>query len=198
MPNDQAVKTEEDRLLVEATKRARERLGISEAEALIPVARAARGSQGPTYRNRKSGSPEPLASILERWQQRLSTTGDQPQGSEGSNSTGPQPGATGAGESANRTAVVVRHPANRGSSSPTKPPVPLTNKQLIELLARLDAMTKHRTETPEQQALRLTCYREDLRAFDGEAVRKAIQSWPDTHDWWPSWAELRKEIEEWS
>ncbi len=179
-----------------ACEAARQRLGLFKGRARFGAVHDARGSTAQASLRNARSSPESLASILSRWETSLPTTGAPSQDSAASSSTGQPLGATGA---------VVSFPAPREGaprglrrcSASTKTPSTLTHVEIARLLIELDVLTKHRAETDEEKRLRLNTYRERLADLDGGAVAKAINDWPNTHDWWPSWAELKREIDGW-
>lgn len=187
--------SEDLKLAKEALERARQRLGVVQGKAQPPYseARDARGSSPQASQIAARTSLDSLGSILKRWESNLPTIGQALQATEASSSTGQQPGATGA-----VVRLRDRRPSARTSSTRSCPPLErLTNEQILMLLLEMDALTNHRSETSEEKRLRMSVYRERLVNFPADAVVKAITGWPDCHDWWPTWAELKREIEEW-
>lgn len=180
---------------VKAIEAARNRLGATQGRAR-PEYRAeldARGSAAQASLASVRSSHDSLGSILKRWESALPTIGEQLQAAEASSSTGPQRGATGA-----VVRLSDRRPsARQTSTASSETPSTLTHAQIINLLLELNVLTKHRAEGADEMRLRLNAYRERLASMPATAVTKAIKGWPDCHDWWPTWAELKREIEEW-
>lgn len=178
--------------------KARERLGEQQQRARTTSEREAaesRGSAPQTSLASARTTHESVGSILSRWERDLSTTGAAERVQEAERLIGRLPGGGGAGAMQSNV-VALRHGGEPQCSTPTRTLSPLTHERLIRLLAELDTLTKTRAESPEERRFRLGTYRERLREFDGEAVEIALRNWPNAHDWWPTWAELRREIKE--
>lgn len=66
--------------------------------------------------------------------------------------------------------------------------------QVIEReLTRMSVLTKHRD--PENAPLMLEELIARMRSYPADVVRDVAQSWPDEHTFFPSWEELRSELE---
>lgn len=180
---------------VKAIEAARNRLGATKGRAR-PAYRAeldARGSAAQASLASVRSSHDSLGSILKRWESALPTIGEQLQAAEASSSTGPQRGETGVVVSLHQRAC-----AKRQSAKPTVMHSPLTHVEIAELLIELSLMVKMPRETQEERRIRFNSYRDRLAALPGEAVRKALKGWPDSNEFWPSWAELKREIVDWA
>ncbi len=176
-----------------ACERARQRLGLLKTNIRAREARASPGSAAQQSLENARRSQESLGSILSRWETSLSTTGDQNRVQEALNSIGRQHGATGAVVKLSDHRPSAGHPRSRSSKTAST----LTSEQIGKLLLEMDALVKHRSETPEERTLRLKAYLGRLSDLDGRAVTLAIKDWPNHHEWWPSWAELKREIDGW-
>ena len=67
---------------------------------------------------------------------------------------------------------------------------PLSERDRLKLLARLWSLTKRASGDTAEMAMTLRAYVEELAAYPGEAVEKALREWPRGSKWWPALAEL--------
>ena len=67
--------------------------------------------------------------------------------------------------------------------------------EIAGFLATLYALTKQRAEDQITLDLAIQAFAARLEKFPGIAVKQALEAWPDKSKWFPSWQELREEIE---
>lgn len=71
---------------------------------------------------------------------------------------------------------------------------PASSQEIGMWLATLYALTKQRVEDQITLDLAIEAYLSKLEKLPREAVKTAMESWPDKSTWWPSWKELKTEI----
>lgn len=62
-------------------------------------------------------------------------------------------------------------------------------------LTRMRALTKARQLTDDDAAVTVAAYAEELSQYPADIVRAACRSWTRREPWWPSWAELKAELD---
>ena len=74
---------------------------------------------------------------------------------------------------------------------------PMTSDTKISAaLVRLSLKVRRRPEDEIDHAARMETYLRDLRAYPVDTVLKALETWPDRSEWWPTWHELLDAISE--
>ena len=71
---------------------------------------------------------------------------------------------------------------------------PASEDHLIQLLAKMQMMMKHRNLDDAHMDLMLAGYVEKLREFPADAVEDGLNSLLDSCEWFPAWAEMREAI----
>ena len=72
---------------------------------------------------------------------------------------------------------------------------PLQAQELSGLLAQLYSLTKQRKESQLTLEIAFEAFGSRLEKYPADIVREVLQRWPDHSKWWPSWYELKEEIE---
>ena len=71
---------------------------------------------------------------------------------------------------------------------------PASEDHLVQLLAKMQMMMKHRNLDAAHMDLMLAGYVEKLREFPADAVEDGLNSLLDSCEWFPAWAEMRDAI----
>ena len=71
---------------------------------------------------------------------------------------------------------------------------PASEDYLVQLLAKMQMMMKHRNLDDAHMDLMLMGYVEKLREFPADAVEDGLNSLLDSCEWFPAWAEMREAI----
>ena len=71
---------------------------------------------------------------------------------------------------------------------------PADEGRLVQLLAQMQMMMKHRNLDAAHMDLMLAGYVEKLREFPADAVEDGLNSLLDSCEWFPAWAEMRDAI----
>ena len=71
---------------------------------------------------------------------------------------------------------------------------PASEDHLVQLLAKMQMMMKHRNLDDAHMDLMLAGYVEKLREFPADAVEDGLNSLLDSCEWFPAWAEMREAI----
>jgi hypothetical protein len=72
---------------------------------------------------------------------------------------------------------------------------PLDPRSVGELLAELFVLTKRRREDKITLDLAIEAYGSRLLEYPADIVHTVIKVWPNQSTWWPSWHELKSEID---
>ena len=72
---------------------------------------------------------------------------------------------------------------------------PLQAQELSGLLAQLYSLTKQRKESQLTLDIAFEAFGSRLEKYPADIVREVLIKWPDQSKWWPSWHELKVEIE---
>lgn len=72
---------------------------------------------------------------------------------------------------------------------------PAAKIDIARWLAELYALTKQRAEEQVTLDLAVQAFASRLEKYPAYAVEAALREWPDKSKWWPSWQELKAEIE---
>jgi len=72
-------------------------------------------------------------------------------------------------------------------------PAPLSS--IIEWLTMCAVLTASPKDDDMTSELKLKMFASKLQDYPGDVVKHALDAWPDTHKWFPTWSELRKEVE---
>lgn len=72
---------------------------------------------------------------------------------------------------------------------------PLTHNDVVAELTGLRALTKSRASDGDDLKLLLTAYTQRLRAYPADVVREVLTSWANRETFFPSWAELKGELD---
>ena len=72
---------------------------------------------------------------------------------------------------------------------------PLEARELSALLTELHLLTKQRKENQVSLDLAFELYGRRLEKYPADIVREVLSKWPDQSKWWPSWHELKVEID---
>ena len=72
---------------------------------------------------------------------------------------------------------------------------PLEARELSALLTELHLLTKQRKENQVSLDLAFELYGRRLEKYPADIVREVLERWPDHSKWFPSWHELKEEIE---
>lgn len=71
---------------------------------------------------------------------------------------------------------------------------PLSENELAVLLAEMYTDTKQRKEQQLTLNIATKSFFNKLKVLPGDAVRAALKGWSEKETWWPSWKELKDEI----
>ena len=72
---------------------------------------------------------------------------------------------------------------------------PLQVQELSGLLAQLYSLTKQRKESQLTLDIAFEAFGSRLEKYPADIVREVLSKWPDQSKWWPSWYELKEEID---
>jgi len=72
---------------------------------------------------------------------------------------------------------------------------PPTRQDVGEMLAVLYTLTKQRKEEQITLDLAIQTYAHRLMKYPRVVVRSVLEDWPNKSTWWPSWHELRVELD---
>ena len=72
---------------------------------------------------------------------------------------------------------------------------PLEARELSALLTELHLLTKQRKENQVSLDLAFELYGRRLEKYPADIVREVLSKWCDHSKWWPSWHELKVEID---
>ena len=72
---------------------------------------------------------------------------------------------------------------------------PLQAQELSALLTELHLLTKQRKESQLTLDIAFEAFGSRLEKYPADIVREVLSKWPDQSKWWPSWHELKEEIE---
>ena len=72
---------------------------------------------------------------------------------------------------------------------------PLEARELSALLTELHLLTKQRKENQVSLDLAFELYGRRLEKYPADIVREVLSKWWDQSKWWPSWQELKVEID---
>lgn len=72
---------------------------------------------------------------------------------------------------------------------------PASSQEIGMWIATLYALTKQRAEDQIVLDLAVEAFGSKLEKLPRDAVKTAMENWPDKSTWWPSWKELKSEIE---
>jgi hypothetical protein len=72
---------------------------------------------------------------------------------------------------------------------------PATDQELLMELNRLWVLTSHKSKSAPEFDITLEAYTEKLKSYPRDAVVEALHEAPDHSQWWPTWKELKTEIE---
>jgi len=62
-------------------------------------------------------------------------------------------------------------------------------------LNRLWALTSHKSQSAPELDITLEAYSEKLKSYPRDAVVETLREAPELSQWWPTWKELKTEIE---
>jgi len=68
-------------------------------------------------------------------------------------------------------------------------------KTIFTELARLRMLTKARMESDASTEAMASVYAEEMNEYPPDVVRAACRGWSRREKWWPSWAELKSELD---
>lgn len=71
---------------------------------------------------------------------------------------------------------------------------PADEGRLVQLLAQMQMMMKHRNLDAAHMDLMLAGYVDKLREYPADAVEEGLSSLLDSCEWFPAWAEMREAI----
>lgn len=71
---------------------------------------------------------------------------------------------------------------------------PADEGRLVQLLAQMQMMMKHRNLDAAHMDLMLAGYVDKLREYPADAVEEGLNSLLDSCEWFPAWAEMRDAI----
>lgn len=71
---------------------------------------------------------------------------------------------------------------------------PLPDDRIIEGLARISVLCRAKAMDEDEQTLQLSAFLEKLREYPADAVKFALDEWPEINQWHPSWKELKRLI----
>ncbi|TNE58633.1 MAG: hypothetical protein EP341_03185 [Sphingomonadales bacterium] len=72
---------------------------------------------------------------------------------------------------------------------------PAPKDSIIEWLTMCAVLTASAKDDDMTSDLKLKLFASKLSAYPGDVVKHALDAWPDTHKWFPTWSELLTEIE---
>jgi hypothetical protein len=72
---------------------------------------------------------------------------------------------------------------------------PLDRETIGMLIAEVYSLTKRRKDEQIEQDFAVMAYGERLLEYPADIVAEVLKRWPDRSTWWPSWHELKKEID---
>ena len=72
---------------------------------------------------------------------------------------------------------------------------PAPRSSIIEWLTICAVKTVSSRDDDTASDLKLKMFASKLQEYPGDVVKNALDAWPDTHKWFPTWSELRTEIE---
>ncbi len=72
---------------------------------------------------------------------------------------------------------------------------PASSQEIGMWIATLYALTKQRGEDQIGLDLAVEAFGSRLEKLPREAVKAALETWPEKSTWWPSWKELKDEID---
>ena len=72
---------------------------------------------------------------------------------------------------------------------------PLDRETIGMLIAEVYSLTKRRKDEQIEQDFAVMAYGERLLEYPADIVTEVLKRWPDRSTWWPSWHELKKEID---
>lgn len=72
---------------------------------------------------------------------------------------------------------------------------PATKKDIIQALTKLHLKTKQKRQEASDTAMQLQVYAEELAEYPADVVIETLKKWPNHSPWWPSWKELKGELD---
>ena len=72
---------------------------------------------------------------------------------------------------------------------------PMEQSEATQLLARMKATTRSRSELDDDIVFQVNVYAEKCTKWPADVVRKVLTEWDETHDFWPTWAQLVEVME---
>lgn len=73
---------------------------------------------------------------------------------------------------------------------------PAADRLLLQWLATLSTLVARRAGTEADAEVALMAYVTRLRDYPGDIVGDVLNDWPNRSQWWPTWFELRKRLED--
>jgi hypothetical protein len=75
---------------------------------------------------------------------------------------------------------------------------PMEGREMLKRLVKLQTLTAARDGEVEDMKLKITAYMEKLFKYPADIVGRVLDEYPDENTFFPSWHELKKEIEFWN
>ena len=72
---------------------------------------------------------------------------------------------------------------------------PAPDREVLMELNRLWALTSHKSQSAPELDITLEAYSEKLKSYPRDAVVETLREAPELSQWWPTWKELKTEIE---
>lgn len=72
---------------------------------------------------------------------------------------------------------------------------PSDRRVVVSELARLRVVTKAKAENDTNLEMLAQVYTEEMECYPPDIVRGACRAWGRREKWWPSWAELKHELD---
>jgi hypothetical protein len=73
--------------------------------------------------------------------------------------------------------------------------MPATKREIGELIAMVYAMTAQRNQDQITMDLAIASFGRRLLEYPADVVREAMNAWPDKSTWFPSWHDLKVELD---